>query len=121
MATGATPPLPPDVVQQQEAPPDQQQSVFSAQGAKPGEGMQVVQQVMQKVQELDKWVGETKQLLESFDPSLVPLFKPIAEAGMKLAEAVQKKSQQSGMAKGSPQVPPQPPQNPSAGPPNPGM
>jgi hypothetical protein len=122
MATGTTPPLPPDIIQQQQAPPEQQQSVFSAQGVnQPQDGMQVVQQVMGQIQKLDQWVGETKTLLESFDPSLVPLFKPIAEAGMKLAEEIQKKAQRSGMAKGSPVVPPQPPSNPSAGPPSPVM
>jgi len=122
MATASTPPLPPDITQQQESSPEQQQSVFQAKGiGQPQDGMQVVQQVMEQIKKLDQWVGETKTMLESFDPSLVPLFKPIAEAGMKLAEEIQKKAQRSGMAKDSPVVPPQAPPNPSAGPQGPPM
>lgn len=88
----------------------------------PGQGMDVVGAIMAKVQEFDKLVGETRQLVEGFDPSLLPLFKPIGEAVLKIAETVQTKSQRSGMAQGSPAVPPQPPASPATGPmPPPGM
>ena len=123
MASGAQaspgqPPLPPDI--QQQAAPEQAQSVFADQGlGQPQQGMQVVQQIGAQMQKLDAWVGETKNLLQSFDPSLMPLLEQIGKPAMEIVKAVQEKSKRSGMANGSPQVPPQPPSNPAAGPPNP--
>ena len=106
-ASQGQPPLPPDV--QAQADPQQAQSVFAAQGlGQPQQGMQVVQQIAAQMQKLDAWVGETKNLLQSFDPSLMPLLEQIG-----------KPAKRSGMAQGAPQVPPQPPNNPAAGPPNP--
>lgn len=109
------PPLPPDV-QAQAASPEQAQSVFQPQ---PQQGMDVVQQIAGQMQKLDQWVGETKNLLQGFDPSLLPLLEQIGKPAMAIVEAVQKKSKASGMAQGSPVVPPQPPPNPAVGPPNP--
>ena len=120
MAAGAQgqPPLPPDV--QAQADPQQAQSVFATQGlGQPQQGMQVVQQIMGQMQKLDAWVGETKNLLQSFDPSLLPLLEQMGKPAMDMVKAIQEKAKRSGMAQGSPQVPPQPPNNPAAGPPNP--
>ena len=123
MAAGAQaspgqPPLPPDV--QAQAQPEQAQSVFNSQGVgQPQQGMQVVQQIGQQMQKLDAWVGETKNLLQSFDPSLMPLLEQIGKPAMEIVKAVQEKAKRSGMAQGSPVVPPQGPPNPAAGPPNP--
>lgn len=117
-----TPPLPPEIQQQQQASPEEQQSVFSPQagGPKPSEnGGQVIQQIQAKMQELDTWAGDAKNLIGQFDPSLMPFLEQIGKAGVQLMEAIQTKAQRSGVAKGSPEVPPQPPQNPAAGPPNP--
>jgi len=117
-AAQGQPPLPPDV--QAQADPQQAQSVFAAQGlGQPQQGMQVVQQIMGQLQKLDAWVGETKNLIQSFDPSLLPLLEQMGKPAMDLVKAVQEKAKRSGMAQGSPQVPPQPPSNPAAGPPNP--
>ena len=114
MAQG--PPLPPDVVQQQQNP-QESQSVFAMQGVgQPQPGMEVVQQSGAKVQELDKWAGEMKNLVGQYDPSLLPFLEQIGKAAMGLASAVQQKAKRSGVAKGSPEVPPAPPQNPSTGP-----
>lgn len=78
-----------------------------------------VQQLVQQLQKLDQWVGETKNLVQSVDPSLLPLLEQIGKPAMAMAQALEKKAKSSGMAKGSPQVPPQPPPNPAVGPPNP--
>ena len=122
MAAQAQPPLPPEIVQQQQAPPEQQESVFSPQAGGPqpsAQGNQTIQQIQQKVQELDAWAGDMKNLLSGFDPSLMPFLEQIGKAGTQLVEAIETKAKRSGVAKGSPVVPPQPPQNPAAGPPNP--
>ena len=117
-ASQGQPPLPPDV--QAQADPQQAQSVFAAQGlGQPQQGMQVVQQIAAQMQKLDAWVGETKNLLQSFDPSLMPLLEQIGKPAMEIVKAVEEKSKRSGMAQGAPQVPPQPPNYPAAGPPNP--
>ena len=117
-ASPAQPPLPPDI--QAQGNPEQAQSVFQAQGVgQPQQGMQVVQQIGQQMQKLDAWVGETKNLLQSFDPSLMPLLEQIGKPAMEIVKAVEEKSKRSGMAQGSPVVPPQGPPNPAAGPPNP--
>jgi hypothetical protein len=114
MAQG--PPLPPDIVRQQQAP-EESKSVFAMQGVgQPQPGMDVVQQIGAKVQELDAWAGEMKNLVGQYDPSLMPFLEQIGKAAMGLASAVQSKAQRSGTAKGSPVVPPQPPQNPATGP-----
>ena len=123
MAAGAQanpgqPPLPPDI--QAQAQPEQAQSVFNTQGiGQPQPGMQVVQQIMAQMQKLDAWAGETKNLIQSFDPSLMPLVEQIGKPAMAIVQAVQQKAQRSGMAQGSPVVPPQPPPNPAGPPPNP--
>ena len=117
-ASPAQPPLPPDIQAQGE--PEQAQSVFNAQGVgQPQQGMQVVQQISAQMQKLDAWVGETKNLLQSFAPSLMPLLEQIGKPAMEIVKAVQQKAQRSGMAQGSPVVPPQGPPNPAAPPPNP--
>jgi hypothetical protein len=119
LASPAQPPLPPDI-QQQAASPEAAKSVFNDNGVgQPKPGMDVMQQIVGQIQKLDSWVGETKTMLQSFDPSLVPLLEQIKGPVMQIAEQLQKKAQKSGMAQGSPQVPPQPPPNPAAGPPNP--
>jgi hypothetical protein len=121
-AQAMTPPLPPEIVQQQEAPPEEQASAFSPQagGPQPSKGgNQVIQQIQAKFQELDAWAGDMKNLLGQFDPSLMPFLEQIAKIATQAMTAIQSKAQRSGMAKGSPVVPPQPPQNPAAGPPSP--
>jgi hypothetical protein len=123
MAAGAQaspgqPPLPPDI--QAQANPEQAQSVFNAQGVgQPQPGMQIVQQISQHMQKLDAWVGEAKNMLQSYDPSLLPLLEQIGKPAMEIVKAVEEKAKRSGMAQGSPVVPPQGPPNPAAGPPNP--
>lgn len=114
------PPLPPDIVQQQSSP-EQAQSVFAMSnvGQPNQEAMQPVQQITAKVQELDAWAGEMKNLVTQYDPSLLPFLEQIAKAAMGLANAVQDKAKRSGVAKGSPVVPPTPPQNPAAEPASP--
>ena len=117
-AAQGQPPLPPDI--QAQGSPEQAQSVFAAQGVgQPQQGMEVVQQISAQMQKLDAWVGETKNLLQSFDPSLMPLLEQIGKPAMEIVKQVQQKAQRSGMAQGSPVVPPQPPPSPAAGPPNP--
>jgi hypothetical protein len=117
-AAPAQPPLPPDI--QAQGNPEQAQSVFNQQGVgQPQQGMQVVQQIGAQMQKLDAWVGETKNLIQSFDPSLLPLLEQIGKPAMEIVKAVEQKSKRSGMAQGSPVVPPQGPPNPAAGPPNP--
>lgn len=120
MATPA-PPLPPDVQAQMQSP-EIAQSVFAQQGldqqqGKPGPEM--LQQVLMKVQELDRWATDVKMMLDQYDPALAVFLQPIAQAGLDLGKALQERAQRSGMARGSPVMPPQPPQNPTAGPPNP--
>ena len=111
-------PLPPDIVQQQS--PEQAQSVFAQQGLdQPQQGMQVVQQIGQKLKELDQWAQQIKTLLDNFDPSLSVLLVPIAQAAQDMMKALQEKAQRSGMARGSSVMPQPPAQNPAAGPPNP--
>lgn len=115
----ANAPLPPDITQQQQSP-GAAASVFAMQGLnQPQPGMEQAQQLMSMLQQLDQWAGQFKPLLDRFDPSLSVLLQPIAQAGLDLQQALQDKLQQSGMARGSPVVPPQPPQSPVAGPPNP--
>ena len=79
----------------------------------------MLQQIMQKVQELDQWAQQMKTMLDQYDPSLSVLMQPIAQAGLDLGKAVQEKAQRSGMARGSPVVPPNAAPNPAAGPPPP--
>ncbi len=119
--SAAAPVLPPGIVQQQ-ASPEAAQSVFSQQGLdqpKSPEGNETLQQLQQKLQELDQWASSTKTMLDQFDPSLSVLLQPIAQAGMDMAKALQEKAQRSGMARGSSVVPPNAPPNPAAGPPQP--
>jgi hypothetical protein len=121
LAAGAQPqqpPLPPDVQAQQS--PEQAQSVFADQGlGQPQPGMDTAKQVMAQLQKLDSWVGETKNLLQAYDPSLLPMLEQIGKPAMAIAEAIQKKAKASGQAQGAPVVPGQPPPSPAAGPPNP--
>ena len=70
-------------------------------------------------QALDQWAQQAKSMLDQYDPSLAVLLQPIAQAGMDLARSLQEKAQRSGMARGSPVVPPNAPPNPAAGPPQP--
>ncbi len=81
--------------------------------------MDVMKQIVAHMQKLEQWVVEAKQLFQSFDPSLEPLLEQIGKPAKTVIEALEKKAKASGMAKGSPEVPPQPPNNPAAGPPNP--
>lgn len=76
--------------------------------------------LMKKLEELEKWAGDFKVMLDTYDPSLSALLQPIAQAGMDLGKALKEKQQRSGAATGSPVVPAQPPANPAAGPQNPG-
>ncbi len=85
----------------------------------PQPGMEVVQQLGAKLQELEQWAGSMKQMLDQFDPSLSVLLQPIAQAGMDLGKALNEKAQRSGMARGSAVMPPPPAQSPAAGPPMP--
>jgi hypothetical protein len=112
--------MPPDVAQQ--ANPEVAQSVLAQQGVGPQQNASTdaAGQVKSKLMELEKWAGEMKHLLDTFDPSLGALLQPIAQAGVDLGKALQEKQQRSGAATGSPVVPPQPPVNPAAGLPNPG-
>ena len=118
MAT-TPPPMPPDVAQQ--ANPEVAQSIFSQQGVGPQQNpsTEAAGQLKVKLQELEKWAGEMKRMLDTYDPSLSALLQPIAQAGVDLGKTLQEKQQRSGAATGSPVVPPQPPGNPAAGPPNP--
>jgi hypothetical protein len=118
MASIPAAPLPPEIEQQQS--PEAAQSVFAQQNI-PREQppMQGVQAISGKLQELEKWVQETRVLVRQFDPNFQSFLVPIANAGAQLRDALQTMVKQSGMATGSPQVQPQPPMNPAAGPPNP--
>lgn len=80
---------------------------------------QTVNLIMEKVQQLDPWVGDMKSLLGAHDPSLMPFLEQIGKAAMELANAVQEKASRAGIGRGSSVVPPTPPSNPGAPPPNP--
>ena len=113
-------PLPPDISQQ--ASPEAAQSVFAQQGLNQPpnpQGAQTLQQLQQHLQALDQWAQQAKMMLDNYDPSLSVLLQPIAQAGMDLSKALAEKAQRSGMARGSPVVPPNAPPNPAAGPPMP--
>lgn len=114
------PPMPQEVAGQ--ASPEAAQSVFAQQGLDQGnnpQGMEALQKLLQHVQGLDQWAQQAKMMLDQYDPSLATLLQPIAQAGLDLAKALQEKAQRSGMARGSPVVPPTGPPNPAAGPPQP--
>lgn len=82
-------------------------------------GMEVVQQISQKIQELDRWAQDMQRLIKTAHPPLMPLLQPIAQAGLDLQRAITELSKRSGMEKGSPEVAPMGPQNPAAGLPSP--
>jgi hypothetical protein len=86
-------------------------------------GMQVVQQIQQKVQQLDSWAGEMTSLVGQLDQSLLTYMQEFGSMAKKLLEklmgSIQDKAQRSGAARGSPVVPQQPPASPAQGPPNP--
>lgn len=114
------PPLPPEIAGQ--SSPEQAQSVFAQQGLdqpSPPQGMEVVQSLQQHIQKLEQWADQASTMLGSFDKSLLPLLQPIAAAGLDLRKALESKAKSSGMARGSPVVPPNAPMNPAAGPPTP--
>ena len=111
-------PLPPEVAAQQD--PGFQQSVFMQQGVgQPQPGMEAVQQVVGKIQELNQWLEDTMGLLRQIQPGLTAMLAPIATAGRELATALEKTAERSGMAQGSPVMPQVQQTNPAAGPPSP--
>lgn len=113
---------PPSPAVAQQADPAAAQSVFAQQGLDQGKdagGQQATQQIMAKLQELEAWAGDMKNMVETFDPSLVPFLQQIAKVAVQFGTAVQQKAQRSGMARGSSVVQSTPPQNPGGPPPNP--
>jgi len=115
---GFAPPMPPEVAAQEN--PQQAQSVFMSQGLmQPQPGMQAVQMVNAKLQELDVWLQDVLGILRQLHPPLVAHLAPIAQAGKTLKQSLGELAQRSGMAQGSPVMPNAPQTNPAAGPPNP--
>ena len=118
MASPQTPPLPPEIEQQAE--PEAARSVFMQQGIpKEQPAMEGVQAIAADLASLEKLIEQLRTKLKQFDPNLQSFLVPMANAGGQLRDALQQVVKQSGMATGSPMVPPQPPMNPGAGPPNP--
>ncbi len=114
------PPPAPEIAQQ--ASPEQAASVFAQQGLdQPQDGglQQQVEAIMVKMAEANNWAGDMKNLVGTYDPSLMPYLEQVAKTLVQFANAVQEKAQRSGIARGSSVVPPTPPQNPAAPPPNP--
>lgn len=111
-------PLPPDVTAQQS--PEGAQSAFMAQGVgQPQPGMEMIQQALQKTQELETWFNDMVGMLRQIHPPLVATLAPMAKAVQELRQQLTETAQRSGMAQGSPVMPVQPQGNPGAGPPNP--
>jgi len=81
--------------------------------------MEALKMALDKVQELDRWAGDMKQLLQQLHPPLMTLMQPIAQAGLDMQKALTELAKRSGMQKGSPQGAPPAAQNPAAGVPNP--
>jgi len=109
--TTGVPPLPPEIAAQQA----QSQMPAAAAFARMQPSMpDPVQALKAKVMELEKWAGETDNLLRQLAPGAAPLLVPIAEAGKALAQEIATLEQQrstgpSPMVTGS--VPPNLPGN----------
>lgn len=117
MATAA-PPLPPEVEQQQD--PKQAQSVFAQQGLPQAQpGMENVKALAAKLQGLEKQIMEIRDLGDQVNPDFKAFLVPVLNGLVTYQKALQKMTQESGMAMGSPVAPQQPPMNPASGPPDP--
>lgn len=88
----------------------------------PQPGMQIVQQIQAKIQEMEAWLQDTMGLVKQIAPPLVATLAPIAEATKQLRDGLMQTAKRSGMAYGSPMMGqgPQPGGgNPGAAPPDP--
>lgn len=87
----------------------------------PQPGMQMVQKIVAKTQEVAQGVDDLKQMLQQLHPPSVATLNPIEIALRQMLQQVNQIAQRSGMAQGSPVMnsPPQGAGNPGANPPNP--
>lgn len=102
--------------------PEMAQSIFAQQGVDQQQmsaPQMQAQQIMVGLSELNDWAGKMQNLVQAFDPSLLPYLQQIATAAVQFGNGVQEKVQRSGIARGSSVVPPTPPGVPAGPPPNP--
>lgn len=100
MADQYTPPQPPQVRRQQISP----MMLAAAQhgsGAQPGTqqaGGELVDQLGQKISELEKWTSDVNTLVSSLKPELKALLGPIAQVGKAFQKEVMEMKKRAGQS-----------------------
>ena len=89
------------------------------QGMGPQPGMQAVQMLMAHLKGFEQWFADAAGMIQQLHPPLLSYLLTMAQAFKQLNDQVQVVAKRSGMAQGSPEMPPVQQTNPAAGPPNP--
>ena len=79
-------------------------------------GPQVLQMAAKQIEALEKSASDLFRTLEQVAPQLLPLMKPIAEAGSAVKKELMDVAKRAGTGGKPPQMPNAPPANPAEGP-----